>query len=46
MLVRLETNAQENGYVTIASKGQQNLVICLVLWAYEQEGTFIVPHLL
>jgi hypothetical protein len=34
------------GDVTIAGEGQQNLGICSALRAFEQEGIFIVPHLL
>jgi hypothetical protein len=32
--------------VTIASEGLQNLGLCSALRAFEQEGIFIVPHLL
>jgi hypothetical protein len=32
--------------VTIAGEGLQNLGLCSVLRAFEQEGTFIVLHLL
>jgi hypothetical protein len=36
-----------NGDVTIASEpGLQNLDLCLTFMAFEQGGTFIVPHLL
>jgi hypothetical protein len=34
------------GDVTIADEGLQNLNLCLALCAFEQEGIFIVPHLL
>jgi hypothetical protein len=34
------------GDVTITGKGLQNLGLCMVLRAFEQEGIFIVPHLL
>jgi hypothetical protein len=34
------------GDVTIASEGLQNLGLCSALRAFEQEGIFIVPHLL
>jgi hypothetical protein len=32
--------------VTIAGEGLQNLGLCSALRAFEQEGIFIVPHLL
>jgi hypothetical protein len=35
-----------NGHVTIAGEGLQNLGLSLALWAFEQGGIFIVPHLL
>jgi hypothetical protein len=34
------------GDVIIAVKGLQNLGLCSALKAFEQEGIFIVPHLL
>jgi hypothetical protein len=34
------------GDVTIADEGLQNLGLCSALKAFEQEGIFIVPHLL
>jgi hypothetical protein len=34
------------GDVTIAGEGLQNLGLCSALRAFEQEGIFIVPHLL
>ena len=34
------------GDVTIAGEGLQNLGLCSALKAFEQEGIFIVPHLL
>jgi uncharacterized protein (DUF952 family) len=33
------------GDVTIADEGLQNLGLCSALRAFEQGGTFIVPHL-
>jgi hypothetical protein len=32
--------------VTIAGEGLQNIGLCSALRAFEQEGIFIVPHLL
>jgi hypothetical protein len=34
------------GDVTIAGEWLQNLSLCSALGAFEQEGIFIVPHLL
>jgi hypothetical protein len=34
------------GDVTIAIEGLQNLGLCSALSAFEQDGTFIAPHLL
>jgi hypothetical protein len=34
------------GDFTIAGEGLQNLALCSALWAFEQGGIFIVPHLL
>jgi hypothetical protein len=34
------------GDITIAGEGLQNIGPCSALWAFEQEGIFIVPHLL
>jgi hypothetical protein len=34
------------GDVTIAGEGLQNLGLCTALSAFEQEGIFIMPHLL
>jgi hypothetical protein len=34
------------GDVTIAGEGLQKLGLCSALWAFEQGGIFIVPHLL
>ena len=34
------------GDITIAGEGLQNLGLCSALWACEQGGMFIVPHLL
>jgi hypothetical protein len=34
------------GDVAIIDEGLQNLGLCLALRAFEQEGIFIVPHLL
>jgi hypothetical protein len=34
------------GDITIAGEGLQNLGLCSALWAFEQGGIFIVPHLL
>jgi hypothetical protein len=34
------------GDITIVGEGLQNLGICSALWAFEQGGIFIVPHLL
>jgi hypothetical protein len=34
------------GDVTITGEGLQNLSLCSALRAFEQEGLFIVPHLL
>ena len=34
------------GEVSITGKGLQNLCLCLALRAFEQDGNFIVPHLL
>jgi hypothetical protein len=34
------------GDLTITGEGLQNLGLCLALRAFEQEGIFIVPHLL
>jgi hypothetical protein len=34
------------GDVTIAGEGLQNFGLCSALGAFEQEGIFIVPHLL
>jgi hypothetical protein len=36
----------QDGDVTIAGEGLQNLGLCLALRAFEQGGIFIVPHLL
>ena len=35
-----------HGDVTIAGEGLQNLGLCSALRVFEQEGIFIVPHLL
>jgi hypothetical protein len=36
----------KNFSLTIAGERLQNLILCLVLRAFEQGGIFIVPHLL
>jgi hypothetical protein len=35
-----------HGNITIAGEGLQNVGLCSALRAFEQGGTFIVPHLL
>jgi hypothetical protein len=44
--VPLKTFFHLYGDVTIAGEGLQNLGLCSALWAIEQGGIFIVPHLL
>jgi hypothetical protein len=34
------------GEVTIAGEGLKNVGLCSALWAFEQGGIIIVPHLL
>jgi hypothetical protein len=44
--VPLKNFSLKYGDITISGEGLQNLGLCSALWAFNQGGGFIMPHLL